>query len=196
MTAATIPLFPLHTVLFPGGLLPLRIFEVRYLDMIRTCLKQETGFGVCLIRSGKEVGEIATPYEIGTLAHIVDWNTGADGLLGITARGEQRFRIVSAHTQADRLTFADIEWIANDPPLELPPDDLRLSDLLRALIERLGHPFAQVPGHYADAGWVSARLAELLPLDLHAKQQLLQLQDPLQRLISVRALINELGMEI
>jgi len=95
-----IPLFPLNTVLFPGGPLPLRIFEARYVDMVSSCLKEDSPFGVLLIRDGGETGN-ATTHEIGTLARIVDWYQGSDGLLGVTAVGEQRFRLLSSHRQDD-----------------------------------------------------------------------------------------------
>ena len=91
MGDVTLPLFPLHTVLFPGGLLPLRIFESRYLDMISDCLRNDRGFGVCLISAGREVGDGAECFDVGTLARIQDWDSTPDGLLGIIARGEQRF---------------------------------------------------------------------------------------------------------
>ena len=103
-----VPLFPLRTVLFPGGPLPLRIFEQRYLDMISSCLKRDEPFGVVLIRSGSEVGS-AEVYDSGTLARITDWYQGSDGLLGITATGTDRFRIRSSSRQPDGLLIGDVE---------------------------------------------------------------------------------------
>ena len=109
-----VPLFPLSTVLFPGGPLPLRIFEARYLDMIGRCMKDESPFGVVLIREGAEVGQAET-HDIGTLARIVDWYQGSDGLLGVTAVGEDRFQLLSTRKQADGLNIGAIEDIAPEP---------------------------------------------------------------------------------
>ena len=103
-----VPLFPLRTVLYPGGPLPLRIFEPRYVDMIGRCMKTDSPFGVLLIKEGSEDGP-ATTYEVGTLARITDWYQGSDGLLGITALGEQRFRLISSRREADGLNVGEIE---------------------------------------------------------------------------------------
>src|SRR3569833_51867 len=97
-----IPLFPLNTVLFPGGILPLRIFEPRYMEMVSVCMKEQSGIGVCLILSGKEVGEAATTNDVGTFVRIIDWDQRDDGMLGITVQGEQRFRVLSSHARPSR----------------------------------------------------------------------------------------------
>jgi Lon protease-like protein len=112
-----IPLFPLGTVLFPGGPLPLRIFEQRYLDMISSCLKNDSRFGVLLIRTGKETGD-ATTHSVGTLARIVDWYQGSDGLLGITAIGEERFRLLQSERQENGLHLGDVKRLEAEPPLK------------------------------------------------------------------------------
>lgn len=189
-----IPLFPLHTVLYPGGPLPLRIFEPRYLDMVSACLRQSSGFGVCLIRSGNEVGRAATTYDIGTLAMITYWHMGHDGLLGITGCGQQRFRILSEEVQPNQLTMAEVELIPNEPEADIPAEYLPLVDLLRQMIEQIGHHYTAIPKKYADAGWVGCRLAELLPLGLAQKQYLLQINSPVQRLERLAAVIEQLGI--
>lgn len=192
MTTLAIPIFPLHTVLFPGGTLPLRIFEPRYLDMISSCMKTETGFGVCLIREGSEVGKAADTYETGTLCDIAYFNQQPDGLLGITARGKQRFHILSSEIQPNQLTMAKIELFENEAPTALPRQFESCAETLRSLLEQLGYPFAKIEKHYEDASWVSSRLAELLPIRLEQKQYFLQLDDPLQRLERLSALLDDL----
>lgn len=194
MNRETVPLFPLHTVLFPGGPLPLRIFEPRYIDMVSHCMKTTTGFGVCLISSGEEIGEAAATYEIGTLARIVDWHMRHDGLLGITACGGQRFRVYSQEVQPNKLTMAEVERIPDEPPSDVPMQYLSLVDMLRQLIEGIGHYYSGLPKHYGDASWVGFRLAELLPLRLAQKQALLQLTSPVQRLERICVLMDDLDI--
>ncbi len=177
-----IPLFPLNTVLFPGGVLPLRVFEPRYMDMVSACMKQESGFGVCLILSGKEVGEAATTYDVGTYVRIIDWDQRDDGMLGIIAQGQQRFRILAARARPSQLLMADIELLDEPAPAPIPARFARAVPLLRDLLEHLGGLPAEQSTHYADAAWVSGRLAELLPIGLPQRQYLLQLDDPIERL--------------
>ena len=116
----TIPLFPLNTVLFPEGILPLRIFEPRYLDMVSECLRTNSGFGVCLITEGTEAGGVADCHEIGTLACIIDWHKREDGLLGITAQGIERFRILKKHVRPNQLLEGNVEFIDEDDMEEIP----------------------------------------------------------------------------
>ena len=189
-----IPLFPLHTVLYPGGPLPLRVFEPRYLDMVSTCLRQGTGFGVCLIRSGNETGPAATTYDVGTLSIITYWHMRHDGLLGITVRGQQRFRILSEQVQPNQLTLATVMLLPNEPECDLPPEYLPLADLLRQMIDQIGHHYDGIAKKYGDAGWVGCRLAELLPIGLLQKQHLLQLDDPRERLRRLGGIIEQLGI--
>jgi Lon protease-like protein len=106
-----IPLFPLNTVLFPGGPLPLRIFEPRYVDMVRRCMREGVPFGVLLIRAGTEVGEVTSTADVGTSARIVDFHQMQDGLLGIVCLGERRFRVLARRTQPDGLHLGDVEWL-------------------------------------------------------------------------------------
>ena len=190
----SIPLFPLHTVLYPGGPLPLRIFEPRYLDMVSTCLRHGTGLGVCLIRSGNETGLAATTYDIGTLSIITYWHMRHDGLLGVTVRGQQRFRILSEQVQPNQLTLATVVLLPNEPECDIPAAYLPLADLLRQMIEQIGHHYDGITKRYGDASWVSCRLAELLPIGLTQKQHLLQIDDPLERLKRLGGIVEQLGI--
>jgi Lon protease-like protein len=178
----TIPIFPLHSVLFPGGPLALRIFEPRYLDMVSRCLKEERGFGVCLIKEGSEVGPAAEVYAVGTLGQITYWHQRADGLLGVTLVGEQRFHILKQWVESNQLVIAEVELLPNDPRSPIEDKYLGLVAMLKRIIGELDHPYINLPKQYEDAGWVSARLVELLPLEHSHKQRLLQERDPLQRL--------------
>ncbi|NOX76196.1 MAG: peptidase S16 [Gammaproteobacteria bacterium] len=194
MSTVIIPLFPLHAVLFPGGTLPLRIFEPRYLDMVSSCMKTESGFGVCLIRDGSEVGKAADTYDTGTLTEICYFNKQPDGILGITARGQQRFDIISREVLANQLTMAEVKLLDNETSCLLPEEFNRAAKVLRGLLEQLGYPFMKMEKKYDDASWVSSRLAELLPIRLEQKQYFLQLDDPLQRLERLTALMNEMDI--
>jgi Lon protease-like protein len=140
-----LPLFPLSTVLFPGGTLGLRIFERRYLDMIASCSKGGTGFGVCLIRSGREAGEPAVPAAVGTLARIADFTLLDDGLLGITALGETAFRTQRTEVRDNGLLVGQVELRAEDPLLPVPPEFSLLATLLERLAGQLGGELKRAP---------------------------------------------------
>lgn len=176
-----IPLFPLNVVLFPGGPLPLRIFETRYLDMVRTCMRNSTGFGVVLIRTGGEVGPAET-YDVGTMTRIVDFHQLQDGLLGLSCVGEQRFRIHSRRRQGDGLHIGEVEHIAAEVPVPVPAQHQSLADLLQSVLPQLGESYTGIEMHLDDAVWVGHRLAEILPMPPADKQQCLELIDPLRRL--------------
>jgi uncharacterized protein len=176
-----VALFPLHTVLFPGGRLPLRIFEQRYMEMAKSCLKDNAPFGVCLIHQGKEVGEPAVPVGVGCLARIAEWDMPQLGVLQVTARGESRFRILDQRVQADGLVRASIQLLPEGDDAPLPDAAARYAKLLERVIEQ--HPALLERPHRLDSSaWVSARLAELLPLPLEAKQALLETGDGRARL--------------
>jgi uncharacterized protein len=184
-----LPLFPLNTVLFPGGRLPLRIFEQRYMDMAKACLRQGAPFGVCLIREGKEVGAPATPVEVGCLARIGAWDMPQLGLLHVTALGEQRFRILERRVQPDGLALACIETLPADFDGPIPESCSGCARLLERVIEQQAGLFE--PPHRLDsASWVSSRLAEILPLPLPAKQELLELGDARARIERLNALLR------
>ncbi|KAB7623020.1 LON peptidase substrate-binding domain-containing protein [Alkalilimnicola sp. S0819] len=180
-----LPLFPLHTVLFPGGLLRLRVFEPRYLDLVRDCLRNDAPFGVCLIERGLEVGPAALPYALGTSARIIDWERAPNGLLGITVRGERRFRIYDVHVGALELQMGDIEWLPEAPELALPDEYSALAARLERILAQSGCLPESEPLRFNDAYWVGCRLAEVLPLRLEDKQALLALDDPVALLASL-----------
>lgn len=187
MEAPTLPLFPLHTVLFPGGPLALRIFEPRYLDMVRRCLKEHSGFGVATILEGAEAGAVAHIADIGTRARLVDFDPLPDGLLGVTCVGEERFRIVQRWQQPDGLHLAQVQYLPPEVASLLPAELAHLADLLREVLPKLGRGYSHVDAHYEDAGWVANRWAEVLPLNPQEKLALLELGEPLERLAQVAA---------
>lgn len=185
-----IPLFPLNTVLFPGGTLTLRIFEQRYLHMVSECLQQEAPFGVCLIRQGEEVGSVATPHRVGTLARIVDWEKGKDGLLGITALGEQRFRILDLAADERQLLYANVQPLPEPAQTPLQAELQPLAVLLQRILEQLSPAGQRMRPQPDDASWVSYRLAELLPLPRRDRQRLLKINDPSERLLLLQRILQ------
>ena len=184
-----VPLFPLNTVLFPGGPLPLRIFETRYIDMVRDCVKNDAPFGVLLIREGGET-EAATTHSIGTLARITDWYQGSDGLLGVTAVGEQRFRLVSSERLASGLNVGEIEVLPDEPSVPLPAEYKAMSEILSSVLDELGRLYESLEWRLDDGSWVTSRFVEILPIDLEEKQLCLEQSDPIDRLKIVHALLK------
>jgi len=191
MATIEIPLFPLNTVLFPGGPLPLRVFEPRYLSMVSRCLQKDHGFGVVLIKSGAEVGP-AEFHEIGTVAEIVDWYKGSDGLLGVSAQGRERFAIESCDRQADGLYVGLVELREREAPCALPDEYRYLSELLKHLLDDLGGHYDRIPKIYDDASWVGYRLAEIIPLPVSTRQELLEISDARRRLELLQPHLGEL----
>ena len=177
-----IPLFPLNAVLFPGGVLALKVFEQRYLDMAADCLRRAQPFGVCLIASGQEVGAAAVPHAIGTLAQIAQADMPQLGILLLTVRGGRRFRVVSQATQPDGLLRAQVELLAEAPPQGVPEAQQGLLPLLRKIAGDLGPEKMPEPHRFDDAAWVGYRLCEVVPVQALAKQKLLELDDPQSRL--------------
>lgn len=186
-----LPLFPLQTVLFPGGPLPLRIFEPRYLDMVGKCLREGMGFGVVLLAEGQEAGEAVEFAALGTEARIVDFDRLEDGLLGLTCIGQQRIRVLEAWREPGGLNMGLVEDVAGDLPQALPAEHQRLADVVRRLLLELDDLYAHVEPHFDDAGWVGCRLAELLPLELADKQALLESTDPAERLALLAPLLAQ-----
>lgn len=181
----TLPLFPLQkTVLVPGAALDLRIFERRYLDMVRECGRSGSGFGVCLILEGNEVGSPATPTAFGTEAVIEDFNTTPEGLLSLRVRGQRRFHVVRTRVRDSGLVIADVHFCNEDTTSpRLRPEHALLAELLRRILEQVpGGNTDPEPALFEDAAWVGWRLSELLPLSHAQLQALLQLDDPHARL--------------
>ena len=189
MAPVSVPLFPLGTVLFPGGLLPLKIFEQRYLDMTKACLKDGTPFGVCLIREGLEVGTAAVPEPVGCLASIEQWDMPHPGLFHLVARGGERFRIRDMQVAPNHLISAAVDPIPPDAPVEAVDPVCR--DVLKAIVEKVGADRFPAPLRLDDAAWVGYRLSEMLPLDMRFKQELLELTDAAGRLARLRALLEK-----
>jgi len=176
-------------VLFPGGRLPLRIFEQRYLGMAKVCLKDNVTFGVCLIREGREVGEPAVPVEVGTLARIAEWDMPQLGVLQVVARGEGRFRILERRVQPDGLARGRVEAIADDRDGPVPAGAARCVRLLERVIQETPDAIA-APHRLDSASWVGMRLAELLPLAPESKQELLEMTDAAARLDRLSGLLS------
>lgn len=177
-----IPIFPLNTVLFPGELLPLKIFEPRYMDMAKSCLKDAMPFGICLIHQGAEVGSPAIPYAVGTLAHIVGWDMPQLGILHITAHGCERFVIEDSTVKRNGLVTANVRLIEPETAQAVPSAYAACADIMRHIVEELGEARFAMPLRLDDASWLSYRLAETLPLKSRVKQNLLEMNDALMRL--------------
>lgn len=192
--AGLLPLFPLQTVLFPGGRQPLRVFEARYMDMVTHCLRTEEVFGICLISSGSEVGQPAVPHPVGTSARIVECDTQQAGLLHVVVVGEQRFRILDTGIGPNGLLLGDVEWLEEPAPMAVPEECAMLVVLLQAIIEDLGEEHFPLPHHLDDAGWVGMRLAGVLPIPLRARQALLELGLPLDCLEIIRRYLAQQGL--
>ncbi|MDH3978707.1 MAG: LON peptidase substrate-binding domain-containing protein [Gammaproteobacteria bacterium] len=196
MTTVTqnIALFPLSTVLYPDGPLPLRVFEPRYLDMVSRCMKQNVPFGVLMLLSGSEMGDAMTA-TIGTSARIIDWYQGSDGILGITAVGEQRFRLNSIDRQPDGLYIGEVEFMEAEPAQSIPEEYKSMSALLEVVVSDLGKLYEGLELNYDDASWVGRRFAEVLPLSLEQKQHCLEMNDALERLKYLRPLLSSIRHE-
>lgn len=184
-----LPLFPLQTVLFPGGLLPLKIFEARYLDLVSRCLREQKPFGVVCLLQGTEAGSASRSIQtemVGVQAHIEDVDAEQAGILHIRCVGQQRFRLLDAPRQETNGLWAALtEGVAPDE-VEAPlPAMRRAVDALAQATARLNaeghHPFVE-PMQLDDAGWVANRWCEILPISLGAKQKLMELESPSLRL--------------
>lgn len=188
--AETLPLFPLHTVLLPGAALQLRVFERRYLDLVRDCGRNDSTFGVCLILEGEEVGKAATPAAFGCEAVIEDFDTGADGLLALRLRGRRRFRVRRTRVRDSGLVVGEIEWREPDPDDELHPEHAMLAMVLEKILEQIDADLPALSQDQLDnASWVGWRLAELLPLEPSQRLGILQEDDVHQRLDRLLALM-------
>ena len=178
-------------MLFPDGPLPLRIFESRYLDMISDCVKSDSPFGVLLIREGQETGPAKT-YDIGTLARITDWYQGSDGLLAVTAIGGQRFRLLATERLPNGLNVGEIELLPAEPTLSLRNEDRAMAGIVDAILRDLGRLYESLERNFDDAGWVTYRLLEILPIEMEEKQRCLEHGDPEQRLRLAHDLLDSI----
>lgn len=187
-----IPLFPLGTVLYPGGLLPLKVFEQRYVDMTKSCLRDTTPFGVCLIKEGQEVGQPAAPHSIGCLAVIEQWDVPHPNLFAVLARGGRRFRILDTTVAANGLINARVALLPE--PSRPETVEPACQEVLRLAIDRAGTDSVPGPIQMDDPAWVSYRLAEILPITALEKLALLELDDTAERLDRLRSLMASHGI--
>ena len=188
-----LPIFPLKTVLFPGGPLRLRIFERRYIDLVRECTASGSEFGVCLIVEGEETSARATA-RVGVTARITDFFTGDDGLLGIDAVGGVRFEMTATSVRENGLSEGQVERWPAEPCLPLAAEYSVLATITERLLEQVQDTFpVYADPKLDDAAWVGARLSELLPLELAQKQMLLECEEPEHRLDQIMQLLPSLG---
>jgi hypothetical protein len=190
-----LPIFPLGTVLFPGGALPLRVFEARYVDMTRECMKNGSPFGVCLIKEGTEVGAPAVPHTTGCLAEIRDWDMQQLGVLSIQTRGTMRFRILETSAAPDGLIRARAEPIETDAPASIRAEFSQLRAILRDIIPKVPAELIPEPHLFEDAIWLSNRLSELMPVPALAKQKLMELEDADMRLEIIYRFLGQQGLK-
>ena len=192
VTAHDTFIFPLNTVLFPGGVLPLKIFEQRYLEMTKICISENRPFGVCLIMEGREVGTPAVPEEIGCLARIIEWDMQQLGVFHLLTEGTRRFRIARSTVEKNGLISAAIEILPGEDAVA--PRDTLCSEVLKAIIEKVGAEHFPAPHRFDDAAWIGYRLSEVLPISLDTKQLLLRMADPQARLAHLNQLLSQQGL--
>ena len=190
LPTTTLPIFPLASILFPGGMLSLRVFEQRYMEMAKACLKNNTPFGIALISAGEEVGAPAEPEAIGTVARIVEWDMQELGILQIRVRGESRFRLAGISVARSGLIIGEMTMIADDLHVDCP-ELAPCAGFLRKVLAQTNVDDA-TPARFDDANWVSFRVTELLPFKNAVKQKMLELTDARMRLeILYRFLRNQ-----
>ena len=188
MSEQGVPIFPLRTILFPGSKLPLRIFEPRYLDMVSRCMRSNGEFGIVLSRKVTQPGMLET-YATGTLATIIDWNQGDDGLLGITTLGTNKFELLSMIKQEDELNIGEIKIIEKEEDFKAPPNFDNMISLLESILEDIDL-YNEREKFFESASWVSFRFAEILPLKINDKQKCLEFDDPILRLNFLEPLLR------
>ena len=192
----TIPLFPLSTVLFPVGRMSLQIFESRYLDLVSSCLKGGTGFGVVWLREGSEVQKEGTAFspklaQVGTYANIVDWDSLPNGLLGLTIEGKKKFRLISSFQRDDKLHMAEVEWIESEPVIDLSGESEDMHSILSQLLEHPHIERLKLAPDVNDISTLSFLLAQLLPINETVKFDLLSTDEPINRLEILAELLEE-----
>ena len=188
MSDQGVPIFPLRTILFPGSKLPLRIFEPRYLDMVSHCMRSNIEFGIVLSRKVPQPGMLET-YATGTLATIIDWNQGDDGLLGITTLGTNKFELLSMTKQEDGLNIGEIKILEKEEDFKAPSNFDNMVNLLEAILEDFDL-YHERDNFFESASWISFRFAEILPLKIEDKQKCLEFDDPILRLNFLEPLIK------
>lgn len=188
-----LPLFPLSSTVLPGGLMPLRLFERRYIDMVKDCFRNNSGFGICLIKNGREAGETSEPYPIGTSVSIVDFDQGSDGLLQITARGEEEFKVLTYMSSDTGLIIGEVEILPPKAVTPMQPDYELLAKKLELILSYLETDTRFEEHHLDDADWVCHRLLEVLPLAPDAKYELLQMATNADRLQALSGLQIEIA---
>lgn len=191
-SSGSIFIFPLSTVLFPDGVLPLKIFEQRYLEMTKACLRDNLGFGVCLIKEGREVGAPAVPESVGCMAKIVQWDMPQLGMFQLVTHGGNRFRILDSAVAANGLISARVEMLA--PDSSTVQVDKTCREVLELVIDKVGIANFPAPIRLDDPAWVAYRLAEILPIDIAVRQQLLEMQDAGARLLQLRSILVNQGL--
>lgn len=192
-----LPIFPLGNVLHPEGRMKLRIFEVRYMDMIAACMQANKPFGICLIDQGNEVGVAATPHLLGVEAHVIDWAVpevpAQPGVLGITIRGGRRFRIRQHRVIATNTVEADVDWLAQDS-VAVEPKFVAMQSLLRLIAADKGREVIAEPHAFDEANWLAFRFAEILPIPPLARLRLLELDDAGMRLSIIHQYLQDHGL--
>ena len=183
-----LPIFPLRTILFPDSKLPLRIFEPRYIDMVSRSMREDSEFGIILSRESTDPKMFET-YDTGTLAKIIDWDQGGDGLLGITTLGTQKFRLKELNKQEDGLNIGSIERIEKEGDYKPLKEFTHLVELLQAILDDV-NIYDDNEKRFDSASWISYRFAEILPLRLEDKQKCLEIDDPIIRLNFLEPLIK------
>ncbi len=191
-----IPLFPLSSIVLPGGLLPLRLFERRYLDMVRDCFRQQSGFGVCLVKQGGEVGDAALPYPCGTLIKIIDWDQDDGGLLNIVVQGEQKFRITETSVDDAQLLSGEVELLPLEVPAPVPDDLSYLQDSMQQILRQVAPSIEYQQPQFDDALWLGSRYVELLPVPGDVKHELVAMNDPVGRLRSIADLMAAFSVAV
>lgn len=189
-----LPLFPLKSVIFPDGAISLKVFEARYLDMLSQCEKNGDGFGICLISEGNEVGVAPQIFSMGTLVQITFWEHRKDGLLGVSVKGKQKFRVIKKYVRNNELVVADVELLDLETEQLLPEQYQSMVTVLKKIFSALQHPYITLEKKYDDSSWVGSRLSELLPISALKKQQLLELSEPMGRLAMLYDEMLNLGL--
>jgi len=178
----SLPLFPLQTVVFPGGLLPLRVFEPRYMDMVTQAIADRAAFGICAIREGRDIDITAKHYTVGTRVQVMDWDMPQPGILHIQTQALERFVVRSSHSEPNGLRVGEVDDVSAEPAMALPEELILGAEVLYQIVNELGIDKFARPHDYNNATWVSYRLSEVLPLKLSVRQNLLEMNDSVARL--------------